>query len=187
MLKEYPEKNIKSDISKIELAEIITKTLRENPEYVNLLKEKEKRLKEFNDTVNDIKKFFLERGVEKINNNQREIINEFCYNEMNNPVYFSYSAKSKELFNKIFLDVRNKKLAKKVQNSKTQKIYLLYGAAHIKGFFEELKKLDNSWKIDAISWIPVGKEKEEFKYDLDPILNMEWNEEYLEKQKGKIK
>ena len=46
----------------------------------------------------------------------------------------------------IILDYRNTHLAKEVNNAKHQKIVILYGALHNKGFYKELKKLNPLWK-----------------------------------------
>lgn len=46
----------------------------------------------------------------------------------------------------VVIDQRNKNLARTVQSSSANKILILYGAEHDKGSFEELAKLDESWK-----------------------------------------
>ncbi|MBS9767021.1 MAG: hypothetical protein KGV44_05720 [Flavobacteriaceae bacterium] len=46
---------------------------------------------------------------------------------------------------RIILDHRNKHLAKEVQQAKSNKIVILYGADHFTGFMKELQKLDKNW------------------------------------------
>lgn len=43
------------------------------------------------------------------------------------------------------LGMRNSALAKRIQESEAQKIYVIYGASHFKGLREELRKLDAHW------------------------------------------
>lgn len=48
--------------------------------------------------------------------------------------------------NEYILEFRNKHLSNYIQNSQERKIIVIYGKAHYEGFFEELKKLDPSWR-----------------------------------------
>lgn len=51
---------------------------------------------------------------------------------------------------RIILDLRNRALARFVADSTASKIYITYGAAHLPGFVEELRKLDASFSIRAV-------------------------------------
>ncbi len=53
---------------------------------------------------------------------------------------------------KIILDFRNRVLARFVAESPADKIYITYGAAHLPGFTEELKKLDPSFELRSLVW-----------------------------------
>ncbi len=46
----------------------------------------------------------------------------------------------------IIKDYRNEYLAKEIEKSQYDKILVVYGAAHERGLFKELKSLDGSWK-----------------------------------------
>ena len=50
--------------------------------------------------------------------------------------------------NSIIIDVRNKHLANHIQSSPDKRIIVVYGLAHEKGVFEELRKMDNSWQYE---------------------------------------
>lgn len=62
----------------------------------------------------------------------------------------SYRKDRKEDFktfkDKYVLEYRNKYLATSINNSKHDKIIVVYGRAHYKGLLEELIKLDDSWE-----------------------------------------
>jgi hypothetical protein len=46
----------------------------------------------------------------------------------------------------IIIDYRNQHLAGQIQQAHDKKILVLYGALHLDGSFDELKKLDKTWK-----------------------------------------
>jgi hypothetical protein len=54
---------------------------------------------------------------------------------------------------RIILDFRNKALARFVTESKDDKIYITYGAAHFPGFFAELQKLDPKFTIRSVKGV----------------------------------
>lgn len=52
--------------------------------------------------------------------------------------------------NRVIVDFRNKTLARFVDESKSDKIYITYGAAHFPGFFAELQKRDPKFAIRSV-------------------------------------
>jgi hypothetical protein len=59
----------------------------------------------------------------------------------------------KDPANRVIVDFRNQTLARFVDESKSDKIYITYGAAHLPGFFAELKKRDPKFEIRAVKGI----------------------------------
>ncbi len=55
--------------------------------------------------------------------------------------------------NRIIVDFRNRALARFVAESKADKIYITYGAAHFPGFFAELQRLDPAFSIRSIKGV----------------------------------
>jgi len=55
--------------------------------------------------------------------------------------------------NRIIVDFRNRALARVVAESKADKIYITYGAAHFPGFFAERQRLDPQFSIRSIKGV----------------------------------
>ena len=82
-----------------------------------------------------VKQYELKYGEIKLTNNDLNLpLNDFCKERLP----FSKTKK-------IILDYRNFVLAKKVEESKYNKIIILYGSLHKKGFYKELKKMNQKW------------------------------------------
>ncbi len=59
----------------------------------------------------------------------------------------------KDPSNRIIVDFRNRALARFVDESKSDKIYITYGAAHFPGFFAELQKRDPRFAIRSVKGV----------------------------------
>ena len=53
---------------------------------------------------------------------------------------------------KVILHYRNRALADRIAADSNDKIYITYGAAHIRGVVDLLKEKDSSWKIESVTW-----------------------------------
>ena len=57
-----------------------------------------------------------------------------------------------EVMDPVILDLRNRALAKRIQDWPGERIFITYGAAHIPGTLAELRKLDPAWEIKSLKW-----------------------------------
>lgn len=55
----------------------------------------------------------------------------------------------------VILDLRNRHLAKQIVTSPADKIYLLYGGAHLPGLMGELRQLNPNWRLVSMKWMPA--------------------------------
>jgi len=55
--------------------------------------------------------------------------------------------------NRVIVDFRNKTLARFVDESKSDKIYITYGAAHFPGFLAELQERDPKFAIRSVKGV----------------------------------
>ena len=57
-----------------------------------------------------------------------------------------------EVMDPVILDLRNRALAKRIQDWPGERIFITYGAAHLPGMLAELRKLDPAWEIKSLKW-----------------------------------
>jgi len=53
----------------------------------------------------------------------------------------------------VILDFRNRALAQRIMQSPDDKIFITYGAAHLPGLVDELRKLDPKWAVGSVKWL----------------------------------
>jgi hypothetical protein len=56
---------------------------------------------------------------------------------------------------KLILDFRNTKLAKRIAEAADAKIYVTYGARHVSGVIQDLKAIDPKWQVVSVKWTPA--------------------------------
>lgn len=62
---------------------------------------------------------------------------------------------------KVILDFRNRALVKQILSDPHDKIYITYGAEHLKGVIALLQKADPRWKVESVTWsVPVEAPRE---------------------------
>ncbi len=108
--------------------------IQDNNEFLNLLNQKDYRV---DITPSEI--------IEKYETKFGKII--LTEEDKNTPIEETMKVSlSEKQVHSIILDYRNEYLAEKVEASDFSKILILYGAAHNKGFFKELKRLNPKWE-----------------------------------------
>lgn len=58
-----------------------------------------------------------------------------------------------ERMDQVILDFRNRALAKRITQSTDDKIFITYGANHLRGLVAELRKLDPKWTVGSVKWL----------------------------------
>lgn len=53
----------------------------------------------------------------------------------------------------VILDFRNRQLAARIEAAPQDRIYVNYGAEHLKGLLAELRKADPHWKVRSVKWM----------------------------------
>ncbi len=67
---------------------------------------------------------------------------------------------------KIILDFRNKVLADLILGDEHDRIYITYGAEHLKGVLALLQQADPRWRVESVSWIRPVEAPTEFEREL---------------------
>jgi hypothetical protein len=52
----------------------------------------------------------------------------------------------------VILDFRTRALAQHIMQSPDDRIFINYGAAHLRGLVAELRKLDPKWAVGSVKW-----------------------------------
>lgn len=73
---------------------------------------------------------------------------------------------SDDLMDRVVLDFRNRHLADRIMAESHDKIYVTYGADHLRGLVRELRERDPQWRVETVKWVRPITNPEHFERQL---------------------
>lgn len=145
--KKSPEQVIETDVSSLQLKQEYERLLAVDPQFAASedLKLRPKATAE--DTAGSIASMM--KWLHGISPDQQKVVAVLARGFLN--YHFSHHERGSEK-EKLILYYRNRYLAGQILADKSDKIYVLYGAAHLPGVIELIRQDDPNWKVAAISW-----------------------------------
>ena len=148
----HPSRHITADTNFLEMKTEYDRLLREDPAFAAGMAAKAAKAKQAtSDPGGDPFALFL-GIVEGATPEQKKLAGIICRGVLGMAVSGALG-EEKDPSNRIIVDFRNRALARFVDESKSDKIYITYGAAHFPGFFAELQKRDPKFAIRAVKGV----------------------------------
>ena len=153
----HPSRHITADADFLEMKTEYDRLLREDPAFAAGMAAraaKAAKAAKANETPSDSgDPFTLFLGiVEGATPEQKKLAGIVCRGVLGMAVSGALG-EEKDPSNRVIVDFRNKTLARFVDESKSAKIYITYGAAHFPGFFSELQQRDPKFAIRAVKGV----------------------------------
>lgn len=145
----HPAQHVTADVSYLEMKSEYDRLLREDPAFAAAIAARQARSGQ-EDTQKQISA--LLDSVAAMTIKQRQLVGIVCRGVLGMAVSGRLGDED-DPTNRIIIDFRNRALARFVAESKADKIYITYGAAHFPGFFAELLELDPSFSIRAVKGV----------------------------------
>ena len=146
--KAHPERHITADVSYAEMKTEYDRLMQSDPKFAAAMAAQKAEVKSDED---DPMLKALAR-VSSASPDQKRLVGIVCRGILGMAMSGGLGKKDDEK-EKIILTFRNKALAKFVAESKADKIYMTYGAAHFPGFLKDLTTLDPAWKVKSLRWV----------------------------------
>lgn len=147
----HPSRHITADANFLEMKTEYDRLLREDPAFAAAMAARAAKAKEATADAGDPFTLFL-GIVEGATPEQKKLAGIVCRGVLGMAVSGELG-EEKDPSSRIILDFRNQKLARFVAESKSDKIYIIYGTAHFPGFFAELQKLDPKFAIRSVKGV----------------------------------
>jgi hypothetical protein len=147
----HPSRHITADANFLQMKTEYDRLLREEPGFAAAMAAKAAKADEAPSGSGDPFTLFL-GIVEGATPEQKKLAGIVCRGVLGMAVSGTLG-EEKDPSNRVIVDFRNKTLARFVAESKSDKIYITYGAKHLPGFFAELKKLDPKFEIRSVKGI----------------------------------
>jgi hypothetical protein len=147
----HPSRHITADANFLEMKTEYDRLLREDPAFAAAMAAKAAKAKQATSDSGDPFALFL-GIVEGATPEQKKLAGIVCRGVLGMAVSGALG-EEKDPANRVIVDFRNKTLARFVADSKADKIYITYGAAHFPGFFAELQKRDPKFAIRSVKGV----------------------------------
>ena len=148
----HPSRHITADTNFLEMKTEYDRLLREDTVFAAAMAAKAAKVKQATSNSGG-DPFALFLGiVEGATPEQKKLAGIICRGVLGMAVSGALG-EEKDPSNRIIVDFRNRALARFVDESKSDKIYITYGAAHFPGFFAELQKRDPKFAIRAVKGV----------------------------------
>ncbi len=148
----HPSRHITADTNFLEMKTEYDRLLREDTVFAAAMAAKAAKVKQATSNSGG-DPFALFLGiVEGATPEQKKLAGIVCRGVLGMAVSGALG-EEKDPSNRIIVDFRNRALARFVDESKSDKIYITYGAAHFPGFFAELQKRDPKFAIRAVKGV----------------------------------
>ena len=147
----HPSRHITADANFLEMKTEYDRLLREDPAFAAGMAAKAAKAQRA--TSDDGDPFALFLGiVAGATSEQKKLAGIVCRRVLGMAVSCALGEEN-DPSNRIIVDFRNKRLARYVDESKSDKIYITYGAAHFPGFLAELKHRDSKFSLRSVKGV----------------------------------
>jgi hypothetical protein len=147
----HPSRHITADANFLEMKTEYDRLMREDPGFAAAMAAKAAKAKQAKSDSGDpfggILDYLIQATPE-----QRKLAGIVCRGVLGMAVSGSLG-EEKDPANRVIVDFRNQTLARFVADSKADKIYITYGAAHFPGFFAELQKRDPAFTLRSMKGV----------------------------------
>lgn len=145
----HPERHIKADVDTLDMKREYDHLIETDPAFAEAVeggkvqKAKAESASGMASAIN-----WLQEGTQ----GQRKLAGYFCRWSLNGVGTKPKEGEEPDQMKKVILHYRNRALADRIAADSNDKIYITYGAAHIRGVVDLLKEKDSSWKIESVTW-----------------------------------
>jgi len=142
----HPSRHLTADVSFLEMKTEYERLMREDPAFASAIAARATQAKK---KAGDDPMMAVLEAMSSATPDQKRLIGIVCRGVLGMAVSGVIGDKD-DPTGRIILDFRNRALARFVAESKSNKIYITYGAAHFPGFLAELQKLDPKFGIRSV-------------------------------------
>ena len=143
----HPERHVAADVSTLDMKREYERLIREDPAFARFALKNERDLATARaEAVPAAGAEYFDRFTES----QKKLAGYVCRWMAARAVR---EASPDDQMKKVILDYRNRALVARIESASDSRIYVTYGAEHIRGIVDLLQAHDPDWRVEAISWI----------------------------------
>ena len=146
----HPDRHIKADVDTLDMKREYDRLIKTDPAFAAAVeggKVQKAKAESASGMASAID--WLQRGTD----GQRKLAGYFCRWSLNGVGAKPTEGEDPDQMKKVIRDYRNHALAERIIADPHNKIYITYGAAHIRGVVDLLKENNPDWTIETVIWM----------------------------------
>ncbi|MXO59099.1 hypothetical protein GRI89_06040 [Altererythrobacter salegens] len=144
-MKEHPDRHVAADVDTLDMQNEFERLMKTDPTFAaGYAKERAAEAEAGSTEVGAV------NVAETLTPDQKKLSGYVCRYMMSN---IAKGGSDPRQIEKIILDFRNRKLVERIVSDPHDKIYITYGANHLKGIIPLLQKADPRWTVESVTWI----------------------------------
>lgn len=159
-IKAHPERHVSADVTTADMKREYERLVADDPEFAKSIQER-KPIVENEDDANQVTAVF--NWLAQATPGQRRILGLACRGWMT--MLMTNSTKPSPM-DPVVLDFRNRELAKRIESSSDDKIFMTYGAEHLHGLLDLLQADDPAWEVKSVKWMRTIEMPEDLEGEL---------------------
>lgn len=159
-MKKHPESHLNADVTTAQMQSEYDRLMKTDTDFFKAVNEEKQSLAP--DNMGIAQKFFEWEKNGSID--RQKAVGFVCRGLLT--MVLNHPRASKPGQSKIILDFRNKNLVDTISKDKAKKIYITYGAEHLKGVMALLKERNPKWEMKSIKWSRVIGTPEHYQGEL---------------------
>lgn len=159
-MKVHPERHVAADVTTADMMREYQRLMDTDPEFARSVSSEAKPASGAGEGDGMAKIFDL---IAEASPSQRELVGTACRGWLS--MMLNIDATTSEM-DRVVVDFRNQKLVERINADNHEKIYMTYGAGHLRGLLALLQTNDPAWNIKSLKWMRVIEAPEDLKGQL---------------------
>jgi len=157
----HPDRHVQADVSYLDMKNEYDRLMREDAAFAKEMGNAGAHSADAKDNAAFLKEFLAmwQAGTPA----QKNLLGLACRG------FFSWSFAQRQApsqLDKLIVNFRNARLARMIVDAKDDKIWVTYGARHVPGVIDDLKKIDPKWRVVTVKWARVIANPEDLRGEL---------------------
>ncbi len=148
--KAHPERHVTMDVNTRAMKKEYDRLMQSDPSFAAAMRKRDTDRQNDTDEAPDFLTGFIAQQQED-DPRQNTLVGTLCRGIMTYVLRQSSEGGSGAM-DAVVLDFRNRHLAQQLLTDQRQKIYVTYGAAHLPGVMELMKR-ESAWKVESVKWM----------------------------------
>lgn len=156
---EHPDRHVAADVTTLQLKQEYDRLAAADPAFAKKVQDSVDETRQDQKSAGVMTKFFA--WAQDGDPRHQSLAGVTCRGAMT--LLLKAKGDKPDTLDPVILDFRNRQLAARIEAAPQDRIYVNYGAEHLKGLLADLRKADPNWKVKSVKWMRAMQAPEDLR------------------------